>query len=100
MASLNHTHSLRKVRKQKSITFQCNDPKCSWKSPALLIEGKAFKCNYCNNEFIYTPAMQRMRFPHCKDCTGKGKESVIGAILDDKKQEDVLDTLLGGIELD
>jgi len=101
MPVLNHTHTLRKVRKQKSTTFQCNDPKCSWKSPALLIEGKEFKCNYCPNVLIYNPSMVRVRFPHCKDCTNPKqgqnlrkpakKQSVVD-------QDQLLKELLGGIE--
>ncbi len=102
MPVINHIHSLRKVRKTSgdSTLFICNHPKCTWKQPALLIEGKEFKCNFCSNTFIYGPQMKKMRFPHCKDCTSAGptekstyeKEKEI-------MQEGILEELLGGMDV-
>lgn len=99
MRPLRHTHTLRKVRgtKGETLTFMCNDPKCSWKSPVRLIEGKEFKCPYCVKTFIYTPSMKSMRFPHCLDCT-TGKKSKEQEPIEVKNQDDVLHDLLGEIE--
>jgi hypothetical protein len=84
MTSIRHIHTLRKIRAKKGVatTFQCNNPDCTWKSPANLIEGKRFLCNFCNEEYLFTAAMKRMKFPHCKACTS-GKKKTASELSDD-----------------
>jgi hypothetical protein len=110
MPVINHIHTLRRIRSQKSsnlltkkrvgTTFQCADPKCTWKQPVNFIEGKEFACIYCGQPYIFTPSMKRMRFPHCRECTSPRhpkspkKETTPLIPLSDKEQDTILERLL------
>lgn len=101
MKSLKHTHVLRKIRGTTgdNLSFMCNDPKCTWKQPADLLDGKQFKCPYCNQPYLLTRRLMRLRFPHCKLCTkGQPREIITEQVLEQLPAMTKLDELLGNFD--
>lgn len=73
MASLNHTHTYRRIG--TSTRFLCSDPHCSHYTEKKLLTNKASLCNECGREFILTREKLRRAVPKCDNCANT-KEAI------------------------
>jgi hypothetical protein len=75
VATVEHYHTLERVKDKSKKLFRCLDPECFYANHRDFLIGKKFMCPFCGDIYILTMDMARRKLPHCRKCTRPVSES-------------------------